>query len=190
MGLRSRVAVVVLCAFLASCSEAAVQPDDLPLLVTIADFADFGYALDAYTHHQNLRRVRYFDGSLDIESAFTTPAGAEDYLHFSATAGFARSLSDARTGHRFTQGGLAIGSRWGGATLRTIPDFYSWGDESFYGLMEGPEGPFGTVFGARLGRRTYVVTIGGLYFDEPEDWAEFIGPKLAYLKEYRPQGRK
>jgi hypothetical protein len=50
----------------------------------------------------------------------------------------------------------------------------------------GEKGPGGNLFITRIGSKLYVVLIGGVYFDNRDDWTELITPKLQYLESYNP----
>jgi hypothetical protein len=52
-------------------------------------------------------------------------------------------------------------------------------------LVKGGK-PLGNVYTVRDGRKTYALVMAGLYFDDPDDWKELVGPKLQQLAGYSP----
>ena len=175
------------CILLGACAKGEIRESDRPLLVTLDEMEDYGFKLKHLADRQVFRRSRYLDGSLEIEYEFETPENAAEVLYVSATAGFERTVSDAVQSYRLSKGGIGIGAQLGDATIKEREGFYKWGDESFFANILGKNGrPAGHIFTTRLGKKTYLFMIAGLYFEERSDWEEFIAPKLQYLEKYDP----
>lgn len=184
------VAVLAVLVGVAGCMEEKLRESDRPLLVTIEDLEPYDYDLDHLAHLQKFRRIRNIDGSLEIEYEFETPDTSEQILYISATAGYDKNVREAIASYRMNKGAVGVGSRIGGVSVREEPGFYRWGDESYFGYFVTKEGRRGgNVFVARRGNRTYLLIISGIYFEDREEWAAFIEPKLDYFARYDPQGR-
>lgn len=63
-------------------------------------------------------------------------------------------------------------------------DFPKFGDNSYTGFIHYNGIPAGQVFTVRDGSRVYLSSIVGLYFDDHDDWRQFIEPKLMRLSEF------
>ncbi len=180
------LAVLVTCLLVVACVKSEIHDADRPLLVTVDDLKQFGFEFGPLADRQVFHRTWHFDGSLEIEYEFDTPEDSDDSLYLSVTAGFERSVRDAVATYRMEKGGTGIGARLGGVEMREEQGFFQWGDESFFASLVGENGPGGNVFAARLKNKTYWVMIAGLYFDDTNEWARFIQPKLDYLATYDP----
>ncbi len=179
--------LVLAAALLAGCTESRVRVADRPLLVTKQDLAGFGIDPDTLQGQETFRRNRYFDGSLEVEYAFETPDDASETFSIHSIAGFENSVADAIDSYRLLRGGIGVGTQIGGVSLREVPDFYRWGDESYCAVVPGRAGPAGNVFITRQGKKTFLVAIVGLYFDDSKAWDVLVRPKLEYLGGYTPR---
>jgi hypothetical protein len=184
---------VVLCAVLAAgCTTEKALESDKPLVVTIDDLGEFGFERSELTGEETFNRVKYVDGSLQVEYGFETPDSSAEALSINVTAGFHKTPKDAVDSYRMEKGGAAIGiGAVSGVSLKEMPGFYTWGDESYFAQLIGPTGqPGGMVFATRRGTRTYLFMAGGMYFDDPREWAALIEPRLKYLESYDPTKAK
>jgi hypothetical protein len=171
---------------LSGCVGGKIKDEDRPLLATIADLEGYGFDLASYADRETFRRTRYLDGSLEIEYEFETPDGAADTVYLAATAGFERTTRDAVAAFLLEKKGVGLGVRVGGGEVVEQPGFFDWGDDSYFATIVGEHGPGGVIFGGRSGRKTYWLMLGGVYFDDAEEWERFISPKLHYLVSYEP----
>lgn len=80
---------------------------------------------------------------------------------------------------------VGIGARIGGVEVEVQEGFFEWGDESFFATLVCDDYPGGSVFGGRKGKKTYSIMIAGIYFDDRDEWEQFIQPKLDYLVNYK-----
>lgn len=181
------VGLLALLALVTGCVPGEIQEGDRPLLVTVADLEPYGYDPIAYAEDETFSRTRYLDGSLEIDYELDSSEGLEP-LYLSATAGFERSSSDAVATFAMEKGAFGVGLELGGGGIEEVPGFFRWGDDAYFALIMGEEGPVGNIFGTRSGRKIYWLLLSGVYFDadSPEEWAEFISPKLEYLESYEP----
>ena len=188
-----RTAVVVFAAFAAAgCTTEKALESDKPLVVTIDDLGEFGFERAKFTGEETFNRVKYVDGSLQVEYGFETPDSSAEALSITVTAGFHKTAKDAADSYRMEKGGAAIGiGAVGGVSMKEVPSFYRWGDESYFAQLVGPTGqPGGMLFATRRGTRTYLFMAGGMYFDDPAEWATLIEPRLKYLESYDPTKAK
>lgn len=178
--------LILLVALSCGCAEQSIREEDKPLLVTVADLAPYGLTLDNYRPYEVFRRNIYVDGAIEIEYEFDPPEESGINLYVAVTASFERTVKDAKVAYLMEQKGTAVGAKLGGAAVSESKEFFTYGDESFFGFLMGEKGPGGNLFIMRTGTKVYVVLIGGVYFDNPDDWDELITPKLQYLESYKP----
>lgn len=186
-GAAAALGLILAATLLTGCTESRVRVADRPLLVTKQDLAGFGIDPDTLQGQETFRRNHYFDGSLEVEYAFETPEGAAEVFYINTVVGFENSVADAADSYRLFKGGIGVGTQIGGGSLREVPDFYRWGDESYCAVVPGRAGPAGNVFLTRRGKKTFLVAIVGIYFDDPMAWDVLVRPKLEYLDGYTPR---
>jgi hypothetical protein len=168
------------------CAKQSIREEDKPLLLTVEDLAPYGLSLDNYWQYEVFRRNINVDGAIEIEYEFDPPEESGINLYLAVAASFERTTKDAKVAYLMEQKGTTFGAKLGGAAVSESMEFFTYGDESFFGFLMGEKGPGGNLFITRTGTKVYVVLIGGVYFDSPDDWAELITPKLQYLESYRP----
>lgn len=186
-GAAAAFGLILAITLLAGCTESRVRVADRPLLVTKQDLAGFGVDPDTFQGQETFRRNHYFDGSMEVEYEFETPDDATAALSLHTIVGFEKTVADAIDSYRLLQGGIGAGTQVGGGPLREVPDFYRWGDESYCAVVPGRSGPAGNVFITRQGKKTFLVAIVGIYFDDPKAWDVLVRPKLEYLDGYTPR---
>jgi len=180
------IILVMLVALSCSCARQSIREEDKPLLLTVEDLAPYGVSLDDYQRYETFKRDVYIDGSVDIEYEFDPPEESEINLYLSVTASFERTIKDAKLAYQMELKGTTVGAKLGGAAATESKEFFAYGDESFFAFLMGEQGPGGNLFITRSGTKVYIVIIGGVYFDNPDDWVEVIIPKLQYLESYSP----
>ena len=178
--------LAMLVALSCGCAEQSIREEDKPLLVTVEDLAPYGLSLDNYQQYEVFRRNVYIDGAIEIEYEFDPPEESGINLYLSVAASFEPTTKDAKVAYVMEQKGTTFGAKLGGAAVRESKEFFTYGDESFFGFLMGEKGPGGNLFITRIGTKVYIVLIGGVFFDNPDDWAELITPKLQYLESYNP----
>jgi len=134
---RATTGLTVLTLALLSCVKASIRDDDLPVFVTIEDLRPLGFDLGAWADQQEFRRIWYLDGTLELEYEFDSPDESDESIFIATTAGFEQSVLDARAAFRIMKGSTGLGARVGGATIREDPQFFTWGDESFFAYLDG-----------------------------------------------------
>lgn len=179
--------LTVLLIFSFSCAKQSIHEEDKPLLLTVEELVPYGLNVENYQQYEVFRRTIYVDGAIEVEYEFNPPEDSGINLYLSVTASFEPTEGDAKLAYLTEQKGTAIGAKLGGVTVTESEEFFAYGDESFFGFLMGEKGPGGNLFITRIGTKVYVVLIGGVYFDQKDDWAELIIPKLQYLESYSPQ---
>lgn len=168
------------------CAKQSIREEDKPLLLTVEELAPYGLSLDNYRQYEVFRRNIYVDGAIEVEYEFDPPDDSGIHLYLSVAASFEPTEGDAKLAYLTERKGTTLGAKLGGVTVTESKEFFTYGDESFFGFLMGEKGPGGNLFITRAGTKVYVVLMGGVYFDNQDDWAELITPKLQYLESYNP----
>ena len=180
------VILAVLSILSCGCARQSIREEDKPLLLTVAELAPYGLSLDNYRQYEVFRRKVFVDGAIEVAYEFDPPDDSGINLYLSVAASFERTESDAKLAYVTERKGTTLGAKLGGVTITESKGFFTYGDESFFGFFMGEKGPGGNLFITRIGSKLYVVLIGGVYFDNRDDWTELITPKLQYLESYNP----
>ena len=180
------IILVMLVALSWGCARQSIREEDKPLLITVEDLVPYGVRLDDYQQYETFQRDAFVDGSVDIAYEFDPPEDSEINLYLSVTVSFERTTKDAKMAYLMELKGTTFGAKLGGAAATESKGFFVYGDESFFAFLMGEKGPGGNLFITRTGTKVYIVIIGGVYFDNPDDWADVIIPKLQYLESYTP----
>jgi hypothetical protein len=178
--------LTILLIFSCGCAKQSIREEDKPLLLTVEELAPYGLSLDNYRQYEVFRRNIYVDGAIEVEYEFDPPDDSGIHLYLSVTASFEPTEGDAKLAYLTERKGTTLGAKLGGVTVTESKEFFAYGDESFFGFLMGEKGPGGNLFITRAGTKVYVVLMGGVYFDNQDDWAELITPKLQYLESYNP----
>jgi hypothetical protein len=178
--------LAILLILFCGCSEQSIREEDKPLFLIVEELAPYGLILENYRQYEVFRRNTYVDGAIEVEYEFDPPEDSGINLYLSVTASFERTERDAKLAYLTEQKGTTLGAKLGGAAVSELKGFFTYGDESFFGFLMGEKGPGGNLFMTRTGTKVYVVLIGGVYFDNLDDWSELITPKLQYLESYNP----
>lgn len=180
---------IIIPLLLVSCIEGKLQEAEKPLLVTVSDLEPYGYKLENPENTGEAKRSIFMDGAMSFEYEYTSKTGAKKFIYMTTAVDIEVYPFAAMANYKARKVGLGIGLDQGGDLQYKIkPDFFKWGDESEFAFLENENGKVGNVFSARLVNRTYFFLISGFYFDDPKQWAEFITPKLEYLRNYKPLG--
>lgn len=126
----------------------------------------------------------YLDGTYSIDFEYDDP---ED-LFLSSSANVERKTGDALA----VYGGALVAYEATYAALDDVElehadEFFRWGDRSTHVFLTSAGETFGQFFLAQEGRVVFAVTISGVYFDQPEDFEEFLLPRLDQIAELAGQ---
>ena len=180
------ISILAIFLILSACAKQSIREEDKPLLLTVEELTPYGLSLDNYRQYEVFRRHIYVDGAIEVEYEFDPPEESGINLYLTVAASFEGTERDAKSAYVIERKGTTIGAKLGGVTVTESKEFFTYGDESFFGFLMGEKGPGGNLFITRTGTKVYLVLIGGVYFDNPDDWAELITPKLQYLESYNP----
>ncbi len=160
-------------------SEVPLQEADYRYVPTIQDLGEW---LEDFEPDPDLvlaSKTIYTDGTYSIDYEYEDPEG----LFFQAGANVERKSADALA----VYGGARVAYEAMYAaleediTLEDADEFFRWGDRSTHVYLTSAGETFGQLFLTQKGRIVFSVTISGVYFDEPEDFEEFILPCLEQI---------
>lgn len=173
---------------LAGCQKnLPISAADKDVVLRAADLIPYGYGLEKTEKYETFERIRYFDGSHELTYEYQTPDSEEENaLYISVIVSVERSTSDALTTHGAQKVGLTIGLKSNGIEAREVKDFFAYGDSSTFSILEKDGHPIGNVFTTRDGKRVFVLTLSGMYFDDPETFKELIEGRLKKFSAYQP----
>ena len=183
------VAVAFVAAFIATACEKdlPVSAADKDVVLRAADLIPYGYGLEKTEPYESFKRIRYFDGSHELTYEFETPDSEEENaLYLNVTVSVEKSVSDARTSHGAGIVGLNIGLKANGVEKREIKNFYSYGDDSQFFILEKDGHPIGNVFAVREGKRAFLLILSGMYFEDAATFKELIEGRLRKFSAYTP----
>lgn len=160
---------------------------DKDVVLRAADLIPYGYGLEKTERYETFERIRYFDGSHELTYEFQTPDSEEENaLYINVVVSVETSTADALTSHGAQKVGLGIGLKANGVEQREIENFYRYGDSSSFAVLEKNGHPIGNVFTARDGKRVFVLTLSGMYFDDAATFKELIEGRLRKFSAYQP----
>ena len=131
---------------------------------------------EGFEAYESFKRERWFDGSVMIDYEFDAPEEL-GLPYLSSSAERHPSRSDACMS--FTAGN--VGAQLGGMELDERNDLFKYGDKSSFGLLVSEGNPYGNFFGMCRGKTTFMVMLGGYYFDDGETWGELLKGPLEAL---------
>jgi len=164
-----------------------ISAADREVVLRAADLIPYGYGLEQTGRYETFKRIRYFDGSHELTYEFQTPDSEEENaLYINVVVSVEKSTADALTSHGAEKVGLTIGLKANGVEQREIKDFYKYGDSSSFAILEKDGHPIGNIFTTRDGKRVFVLTLSGMYFDDAETFKELIEGRLRKFSVYQP----
>jgi hypothetical protein len=180
------VLVALLLLGVAGCgTEEPLSEADKSLFLRAADLAGHGYRYENADSYETFSKTRQFDGSYQLTYEFQTPNGERRPLFIYATVSVARNASDAALAEGAEKIGMLIGLRASGVEEREVR-LQPGDDRSRLRVLVKGGKPLGNIFTVRDGRKTYMLVLAGLYFEEAEDWNKLVEPKLQQLANYSP----
>lgn len=171
-----------------SCMKTPISPDEKAILVTANDFVDYGLTITNIAASESFSKETYLDGGKELNYVFEPKDSENDLKYLSNIISIEPSSKDALATFKAQWIGLGIGMTINKGKIST-PDLnhiYRFGDRSEFKLINNEEGePVGNIFIVQKGSMVFFISIVGLYFDEAEDWADFIEPKLEKAIQYQ-----
>ena len=168
--------------FLLTAKDAPVTVADREAVLGITDVALWIDDFLPDTSKESLKKTRFLDKSYDIEYEYDDLLNNDaPYLLCSIT--IEPSLSDARISYAAMKAGFGLGFSGEPGVKRALRnDLFRWGDKSEFSLLEADGRSFGNLFVGRKGKRVYMITISGVYFDETAAIHELLDEKLRALE--------
>ena len=161
--------------------DQVVTAADREVVLTMAEVAAFVSDFEPQPAFESIEKVRFFDGSFEIDYTYEDPQEVEPYLNSAATV--ERSSSDAALSYSGIKSGYRIGLSAAGSDLVPRDDLFGWGDKSELWIIENEGAPVGNIFIGRKGGLVFNVMLSGVYFDD-EAIAELLAPVLDRLEAY------
>jgi hypothetical protein len=169
-------------------NPAAASGEERRLIVTTESLEPFGVSNTGH-RGETLKSVRQIDGTLDIEYLYSSKSDAQAkaplYL-FSKVQVLPMSLTAMQL-FKMEQLAIRAGVGFGAkAHLRPRPDLLTAGDQRYAATIEREGKPSGNIFIIRHGRVVHTVTIGGFFFEKPEQVEQLFTQPLAESKRQFP----
>ncbi|MDP7010244.1 MAG: hypothetical protein QF685_02600 [Verrucomicrobiota bacterium] len=168
--------------FLLTAKDAPVTVADRDAVLRISDVALWIDGFSPDPSKEFLKKTRFLDKSYDIEYEYDDSLNNDaPYLLCSITV--EPSLSDARISYAAMKTGFGLGFSAEPGVKRSLRnDLFRWGDKSEFSILEADGLSFGNLFVGRKGRRVFMITISGVYFDEPTEIHDLLDEKLRALE--------
>ena len=168
--------------FLLTAKDVPVTTADREAVLDITDVALWIDDFSPDSSKESLKKTKYIDKSYDIEYEYDDSLNDDaPYLMCSITV--EPSISDARISYTAVKAGFSLGfSGEPGVKRVARNDLFRWGDDSEFSLLKASGLSFGNVFVGRKGKRVYMITVSGIYFDESAEIRDLLGEKLRALE--------
>lgn len=181
----SAVFIVLLLCGLAGCgSQEPVSDADKSVFLRATELASYGLKYENAERYETFSKTRQFDGAYQLTYEFETPEG-ERPLYIYTSVSVARNVSDAAVAEGAEKIGMLIGLRSAGVEEKDVSLEPGKERRRLKLLLKGGK-PLGNLFTARNGRKTYILVVAGLYFDDAQAWEKLVEPKLRQLAGYSP----
>lgn len=143
-------------------------------------------AFEADPSKEKATRLKYFDGSLELDYTYDDPRDDAPFL--THVISYERKSSDAVATYATQWGSAKLMLAATGEDVEIVEpaDGYKWGEQSSFGVITAAGNPFGNVFVARKGKMVVYVVLSGVYYDDAEVFREVFEP---YLEKAAAHGR-
>ena len=168
--------------FLLTAKDVPVTTADREAVLDISDVALWIDDFSPDSSKESLKKTKYIDKSYEIEYEYDDSLNDDaPYLMCSITV--EPSISDARISYTAVKAGFSLGfSGEPGVKRVARNDLFRWGDDSEFSLLKASGLSFGNLFVGRKGKRVYMITVSGIYFDESAEIRDLLGEKLRALE--------
>ncbi len=164
--------------FMLTAKEVPVTVADKEVVLGIEDVDLWLDGFSPDSSKESLKKTKCLDKSDDIEYEYDDSLDDDaPYLMCSITV--EPSISDARISYTAVKTGLSLGF-CGEPGVKRVPrnDLFRWGDKSEFSLLKADGLSFGNLFVGRKGKRVYMITLSGVFFDDPVEIRDLLGEKL------------
>ena len=168
--------------FLLTAKDVPVTSADREAVLDISDVALWMDDFSPDSSKESLKKTKYIDKSYDIEYEYDDSLNDDaPYLMCSITV--EPSISDARFSYTAMKAGFSLGfSGEPGVKRVGRNDLFRWGDDSEFSLLKASGLSFGNVFVGHKGKRVFMITVSGVYFDESAEIRDLLCEKLRALE--------
>ena len=168
--------------FMVTAQDEALSADDEAALLTVSVLAEWMEDYSPDLSKETLSKTRYLDRSYDVDYEFDDAGNdVAPYLMCSVTVEPKRS--GALISYKAMQTGLNIGfGSQAGASQVERNDLFRWGDRSRFCILAADGSPVGNSFTAVKGKRVFLVTFSGVFFDDPVAIRDLLVPHLDALE--------
>ncbi|MDX2002223.1 MAG: hypothetical protein SFW35_07315 [Chitinophagales bacterium] len=145
------------------------------LLLNISYFAPYGIQYDQPERYEQYLKIPFEDSSVqyDYHFSYTEPGRPLFYVRHSVS--LEKSLKDAA--NAFLSDEITMQEQFAGKLAsQPITNLYSYGQESHCLLLLEKGVPTGMIYRYRKDKLVGSITLIGLYFDNANDFKEFIVP--------------
>ena len=172
-----------LCCMLAACSTSHdLSEAERRVLLTECDFAELDLPANARPSGEFTKTEDYANRSTELAyEQLDTERG----IYVNATLTIERNPGNILVSEFASRGGLKIGLASQGIEERPIPLSQRYGKRASLGLLIMEGQPVGNHFNVVDGNKLMTVLFTGFYFENEQDFAAFIAPKLALLHDYQ-----
>jgi len=166
-------------------SEEPISEADKGIFLRAGDLARYGFQYESADSYEKFSKAKQLDGTYKLTYRFRTPPEERVPLLIYANIAVARSESDAALLEKAEKAGVMIGFTGSGIEEREVT--MQPGDErSRLRVLVKDGKAVGNVFTVRDGRKTYLLMLVGVSFEDARDWKRLIEPKLQRLAGYSP----
>lgn len=172
-----------LCCMLAACSTSHdLSEAERRVLLTECDFVELDLPADARPTGEFTKTEDYANRSTELAYELLDEKRG---IYVNATLAVERNPGNVLVSEFASRGGLQIGLSSQGIEERPIPLTQRYGKRASLGLLIMEGKPVGNHFDVVDGNKFMTVLFTGVYFDNEQDFAAFIAPKLALLRDYQ-----
>jgi hypothetical protein len=169
--------------FVLTAKEQPLSAKDRAALLTIEDVGPWVEGFSPDKSLESFSKKKYLDGSYDIEYEFDDPAN-EDAPYVMCSITVEKKISDALISYKAMHAGLNIGfAAEGEVELEERNSLFQWGAASKFSLIMYEGAPVGMVFSARKDIRVFLISVSGVYSDDPGPIEDLLIDQLRALEQ-------
>jgi hypothetical protein len=169
--------------FVLTAKDQPLTAKDKAALLTIEDVALWAGEFSPDKSLESFSKKRYLDGSYEIDYEFEDPAD-EDAPYVMCSIAVESKISDALIAYKAMQAGINIGfAAEEEVGLEERNSLFQWGDASKFSLIMAGGVPVGIVFSARKDIRVFLISVSGIYSDDPASIEDLLIDHLRALEQ-------
>lgn len=166
-----------------SCFKSPINDEEKSLLITEHELIDYGFNFNTDDTLGIYSKTTYFDRSFELEYDIDTVDLDLNGIYLYSMISVETSKRDAGISYSIEKVGFRIGLPDEIETIN-LDSIFTYGNESKFSLLKNEYGEIGNIFQCRKGKFTYSLIISGLYFNDYENWSDFIIPKLQKIDNF------